>query len=69
MNYLNKVCPKTVASYLAEKFSTLNENFVYGGTKQQQMIAKVKDNLIKQSFNLFKPFPQIDGPLQLIKVC
>ena len=76
-------CPEIVTklSYLAGKSSTLNENFVYGSHKQQQIIVKiysdileVRENLkqdqnetwIETDFKLFKPFPQIEGPLHLV---
>ena len=47
-------CPEIVTklSYLAGKSSTLNENFVYGSHKQQQIIVKIYSDILEVRENL-----------------
>ena len=47
-------CPKLVINlqYLQGKTSTLNENFIYGSIKQQEMIVKIYSDILKVRENL-----------------
>ena len=66
--YCNVLRFQKKKQYLNLKLSTVNENFIYGNIKEQQMIVnmysevlEVREKLKQQEINL----PSIEGPVHL----
>jgi hypothetical protein len=75
-------CPELVKnlSYIEGRTSTLNENFVYGSLKQQEMIVKIYSDILyvrenlqhKSNLNFSRNVPRglllphVEGPMHLV---